>query len=77
MLVGSSMAFANPDQTNPRETSVATPCGNTGAARCETISQDTSVTPDAISSSSAANEPVVVDTDHDDRRDRNRRHERR
>ena len=52
MIVGSSMAFANPDQTNPRESSLSTPRAAADAAACEAVSQaapvsqDVTVTPD-------------------------------
>jgi hypothetical protein len=62
MLVGSSMAFANPDQTNPRESTAPTTA---------TVSQDTSVSADS-SSSTAASNPFITESQHDARKDRNR-----
>lgn len=73
MIVGSSMAFANPDQTNPRESSPSTPCAAAGAAACEAVSQDVTVTPDASASDAASNQSYVV-SDHDARKNRNRAH---
>jgi hypothetical protein len=74
MIVGSSMAFANPDQTNPRETGAATPCANASAMNCETAAQGASVTSDSSSSTAAANE-FTTESDHDARRDRSRAQE--
>ena len=79
MIVGSSMAFANPDQTNPRESSLSTPCAAADAAACEAVSQaapvsqDVTVTPDASASDAASNQSYVV-SDHDARKNRNRAH---
>jgi hypothetical protein len=73
MIVGSSVAFANPDQTNPRESSLATPCATAGAANCETVSQGAPVTSVSSSSTAAADE-AVIEADHDARKDRNREH---
>jgi hypothetical protein len=61
MLVGSSMAFANPDQTNPREDTAPT----------ATVSQDTSVSADT-SASTATSDQSVVESDHDARKDRSK-----
>ena len=61
MLVGSSMAFANPDQTNPRENSAPT----------VTVSQDTSVSADT-SASTATSDQSVIESDHDARKDRSK-----
>jgi hypothetical protein len=69
MLVGSSVAFANPDQTNPRQSSLATPCANAGAASCQTVSQGASVTSDSSSSTAAANQTFIT-PDHDARKNR-------
>ena len=60
MLVGSSMAFANPDQTNPRE-----------SAPTATVSQDTSVGSGSSSSTTVSN-PFITESQHDARKDRNR-----
>jgi len=68
MLVGSSIAFANPDHTNPRDSAVTAACS--GAVSCETVSQDRSVTPAASTSAAASNESMVT-SDHDARKDRN------
>lgn len=73
MIVGSSMAFANPDQTNPRESGLTTPCANAGTTNCETVSQSASITPDSRSSTAATDE-TLVGSDHDARRNRNRGH---
>jgi len=74
MIVGSSMAFANPDQTNPRESGLASPCANASAANCETVSQSASVTSDSSSSTAAANESQI-ESDHDARKNRTREHD--
>jgi hypothetical protein len=69
MLVGSSMAFANPDQTNPRESALAAPCVATSATNCETVSQDSSMTADSRVSRATVNH-FSSEADHDARRDR-------
>jgi len=73
MIVGSSMAFANPDQTNPRESGVAPACASTSTTNCETTAQSASVTSDPTTSTAAANDSIV-ESDHDARRDRNHMH---
>jgi hypothetical protein len=62
MLVGSSMAFANPDQTNPRDNTAPT----------ATVSQDTSSVSSGSSSSTATSNPFITESQHDARKDRNR-----
>ena len=70
VTVGSSMAFANPDQTNPRETA---PSADAAVTNSVTVSQpqDASVTAGASSSTAAAN-LAVIESEHDARKDRNR-----
>ena len=71
MIVGSSMAFANPDQTNPRENALTATCSSDSATNCKTVSQDTSVTSDSSASTAAAGESLLQ-SDHDFRKHRNR-----
>ncbi len=70
MIVGSSMAFANPDQTNPREGSGSAPATNASATNSEIVPQAASVSADSASSNAATDQSVVT-TDHDARKDRN------
>jgi hypothetical protein len=67
MMVASTMAFANPDQTNPRESAVSTP--TQCVSNCEAVSQDNSAVSAPTASSSASDETQVEQ--HDARRNRN------
>lgn len=69
MIVGSSMAFANPDQTSPREAQLPTACDT----NCDAVPQTTSVTVDANSPTAVVDQDQVT-ADHDARKDRNRSH---
>ncbi|MDQ7249722.1 hypothetical protein [Dongia sedimenti] len=74
MIVGSSVAFANPDQTNPREGSLPTPCASASAMNCETVSQGASASSVSSTSTAAANDSLI-ESDHDARKNRNRGHD--
>jgi hypothetical protein len=74
MLVGSSMAFANPDQTSPRDANVVSHCDDLSSTRtksCDTVQQTTPVTADA---STGMTTETRIAPDHDARKDRSREH---